>query len=90
MQEKEFNKLIIGQEQAKWMELQKPSVFDNPMYLKNTPREEIRDVIKENEKPIPYYIREAINKFVADERKRGKSERSIRRSVKRKWNIIVI
>ncbi len=90
MQEKEFDKMIIGHEQAKWMELQKPSVFDNPMYIKDTPKEEVREVIKENEKPVPDYIREAINKFVASERKRGKSERSIRRAVKRKWNITVI
>lgn len=90
MQEKEFDKMIIGQEQAKWMELQKPSVFDNPLLLRNTSKEEIREVIKESEKPVPGYIQEAVNKFVASERKRGKSERSIRRAVKRKWNIIVI
>lgn len=89
MQNTEFENLIIGKE-AKWMELQKPSVFDNPMYLKNTHKEEIRDVIKENEKPVPFYVREAINKFVANERTKGKSERAIRRAVKRKWNIVVV
>jgi hypothetical protein len=90
MQEIEFNNLINGKE-AKWMEMQKPSPFDNPLYITNTSRkEEIRDVIAENEKPVPADIREAVNKFVTQERAKKKSERAIRRAVKRKWNIIIV
>jgi len=55
MQEKEFNKLIEGKD-ANWMELQNPSVFDNPLYITNTPREEIRDVIAEIDLEVKEYL----------------------------------
>ena len=88
MQDKEFDNLFNDKD-AKWMDFKQPSVFNDPLYLTNTPKDEIRNIIAEKEKPIPSDTREAINKFIKDKRIKKWSERSIRRAVKRKWNIYV-
>jgi hypothetical protein len=99
MQEPEFEKLISNQP-AKWAEMfiskspeKIPDTNDPTFKLTLIPGESIeeqRDKIKSNEKPIPLEISDAIHKFVKEERKKGSSERAIRRAVKRKWNIYVV
>ena len=92
MQEREFDKLMDGKE-AKWLEMKKPPQFDNPFQLtlmKGEPKEKQREIIKENETPIPEHISREIHKYVKEEREKKVSERAIRRAVKRKWNIYVV
>jgi hypothetical protein len=97
MQEKEFNHLMNGQP-AKWaddLDMKPFNQFlnDNPVKLTLVPGEskkKTREKIKANEKPVPGHIREAISKYVKEERAKKVSERVIRRAVKRKWNIYVV
>lgn len=97
MQSVEFDKLIAG-EQSKWAFLtEEQQIKWNEMMSTLNPASEQREIktqlkeeIKENEVPIPCDINAEIQRFIKTERKRGTTERAIRRMVKRKWNIYVV
>ncbi len=105
MQQQEFNNLMQGQP-AKWAEhfkMQAPknqSLNDSPEFkndqpikltlIPGEPVHKVREKIKANEVPVPEHIRQEIYKFVKEEREKRVSERSIRRAVKRRWNIYVV
>ncbi len=92
MQTTEFDKLMVGKP-AKWLEELDMKKWDEVFLLHNPNKElksELKEEIKTNEKPIPFDIQNAIQKFIKEERDKGSSERKIRRAVKRKWNICVV
>ena len=94
MNQENFDLLMQGKD-AKWadanmldsLKVENPyaELKDNTIELSL-----IRAEINNKQKPIPFYVSDAIHKFVKGEREKGESERSIRRAVKRKWNIFVV
>lgn len=91
MQSPEFNKMMEGQ-QAKWADLSglTGKEIKDVLFNKNVPVEEKREEIAKQEVPIPIEIRNQIDKFIADHQKLGTKNRTIRRMVKRKFNIVVV
>ena len=89
MQSPEFDKLMKNQ-QAMWAEL-----GDKPNLTRLLKGDELSVVEKQQEiakeeTPIPQEIQSAIHKFIEEQKKLGTKSRTIRRMVKRKWNIEVI
>ena len=78
MQTKEFENLMNGYP-AQWAQ------FNDIPSL-----EDLKKEVKQNQKPIPEKTQTEINNFVYSEREKGTKERTIRRMVKRKWNITVV
>lgn len=46
--------------------------------------------VKEKEEPIPEELKSKIIKFAQEQKRKGASERSIKRSIKRKFHIVII
>lgn len=90
MQSLEFNKLMLGS-QAMWADLSKTD--DGLLQLLKDPNADkllVRKQIEEKEVEIPVEMRTKIDAFIADCKKRGVKERTIRRQVQRKFNIVVV
>jgi len=84
MQSKEFEHLIQG-DPAQWAQFSKI-----PNLTTLTEKKEFKKEIQQNQIPIPENVQSEINRFMTTERQKGTKERTIRRMVKRKWNITVV
>jgi hypothetical protein len=85
MQAKEFDKLMIGDQMLKFAQMPR----NNMSELYGLPVERAREVIEANEKPIPEKLHINIQLYVSRRRKAGCSEKAIRKSVMKKFNIAV-
>jgi hypothetical protein len=83
MQEREFEKLMQADDSLspKWMEIPNES---------NLSKEEIKESIEEKQVVIPDKIKFLINEYIETERRKGTTERKIRRFVLRKWKITIV
>lgn len=77
MQEKEFEKLMVG-EPAKWAFL---TEMKSPI---------TKEEVQKHERPIPIDKLTEIELFIEMKRKNGMSEKNIRKAVKRKFHIKVV
>lgn len=89
MQQQEFNKMMLGKD-AQWADLFKNPEVKQRLEMEIMNKGEARQIIADAQEPIPTHTRQEIDRFINAERKKGIKERSIRRAVKRKWNINVI
>lgn len=91
MQQQEFGNLMDGKS-AKWADLKAftGKELQDILLNKNISVEEKRQKIEKQEIEIPLAIRSQIDKFMEEQRKLGVKNRTIRRMVKRKFNIAVI
>jgi len=70
-----------------------PNINNAPFKLnliKGEDKKRVKNEINEHQKPIPQHISDEIHLYVRAERDKKTSERTIRRAVRRKWNIFVI
>ena len=100
MQQQEFDKgMYTGFDKAKWMDLseQKEPVKQQVVHLthrlKQMPqpqKNDLRQLIKENEVGIPMEMASEIQTFVDQQRRWSVPEQNIRRKVKKKFGIVVV
>lgn len=65
--------------------------FDQLQFaLQHQQLDEAKEIIKQNEMPIPNKLESEVRLFIQQERSKNTKERKIRRMVKRKFGIIVI
>ena len=85
MQEKEFDNLMFGKE-AKAVNLNNLiTALGN-----NSPKQQQKEFIKKNETPLPKEFGSEVKKFIVECEAKGIKNRTIRRMVKRKFNITVV
>lgn len=90
MQSQEFGKMMEGQ-QAMWAEnIFRKGNFSELFKDVEENKEELRAEIEKQEVPIPAEIRSQIDTFIQHHKTLGTKARTIRRMVKRKFNIIVV
>jgi hypothetical protein len=87
-----FNKLFTDEHlKAKAAFFDKLPTFQRAKLVDpNTPKDEKGEVIEQNQEPIPAELQNEIQTFIQAEKKKGTKQRSIRRMVKRKFNIMVV
>ena len=85
MQTQQFDNLMNGKD-AKWALLSELEAPFNPKGEKA----ENRKLIEDKEVEIPIGVRNQINNFIEEQKKLNVKTRTIRRMVKRKFNITVV
>lgn len=89
MNSQNFDQLMKGIP-ANWAKMEgQENRFLSAALTKEEKIEALKD-IENRQEPVPDKIRSEINEFVAQHKKLGTKERTVRRLVKRFWNIEVI
>lgn len=82
MQGKEFDNLMKGKT-ANWAPLSQEQIASGKE------NNNLKEVVKQNEQPVDPLIITQVKNLVEAERKKGTRERTIRRMVKSKFNILI-